>query len=310
MHQTLISFGLIILAGVAFRRLNIGGIPADEFRNAINVMVFNLFLPALGVWAMYRASIGMDAVLIPATAWITTLATLGLSLLLYALLGPKFGLSRAEQGVLVIAATFGNVTYLGLPVLQGLYGNEAIKYALYYDLLATTPVLWLVGAAVAAHFGSEEQYSLRRSVRTVLMLPPLWGIALGMLLNVGDVPLPGSIMKALELMGGLVVPLMIFTIGLSLSIPSVRHTVAIAPAMVIKLAIVPLISFGVARAIGVSGMALASCLMEGAMPTMVLSLLVAAMFGLDVSLAAFVIVVSTALAFFTLPLAAAIASGV
>lgn len=309
MHATLISFGLVILAGVAFRRLRIGGLRADDVRNAINAMVFNLFLPALGVWAMYRANIGMEAVLIPATAWITTLASLGLSLAVYAMLAPKLGLTPREHGVLVISATFGNVTYLGLPVLQELYGNGAIKYALYYDLLATTPVLWLVGAAVAGRFGSGESYSLRKSVRTVLMLPPLWGIALGMVLNFTGMLLPGPVLKALEMMGGLVVPLMIFSIGLSLTVPKVRHATAIVPALIIKLAIVPLISFGTAMALGLSGTALASCLVEGAMPTMVLTLLVAAMFGLDVSLAAFVIVVSTILAFFTLPIAASLSGG-
>ena len=55
------------------------------------------------------------------------------------------GLQPSETGVLVIGATFGNITYLGLPVLTGLYGNEAAKYALFYDLLATTPLLWFVG---------------------------------------------------------------------------------------------------------------------------------------------------------------------
>jgi len=131
-----------------------------------------------------------------------------------------------------------------------------------------------------------------------------------MILNLTGVPLPDPVMKALKMMGGLVVPLMIFSIGLSLTVPRVRHATAIAPALVIKLALVPLISFGVATALGVTGVALASCLVEGAMPTMVLSLLVAAMFGLDVSLAALVIVISTALAFFTFPIAASLGGGV
>jgi predicted permease len=43
--------------------------------------------------------------------------------------------------------------------------------------------------------------------------------------------------------------------------------------------------------------------LEGAMPTMVLSLLIAARFKLDESLAAFIIVVTTAISFITLPVA-------
>lgn len=81
------------------------------------------------------------------------------------------------------------------------------------------------------------------------------------------------------------------------------------PALIIKLAFVPLLSYVIASALGLEGVALSACLLEGAMPTMVLSLLIAAMFGLDISLAAFVIVLSTALAFFTLPFVASLSGG-
>jgi len=96
---------------------------------------------------------------------------------------------------------------------------------------------------------------------------------------------------------------MIFSIGLALSLPKVGHAYAIIPAVIIKLAIVPFFSFLAAAMLGLSGDALASCLIEGAMPTMVLSLLIAAKFKLDVSLAAFLIVVTTVLSFFSLPVA-------
>ncbi len=105
------------------------------------------------------------------------------------------------------------------------------------------------------------------------------------------------------MLGDLVVPLMIFSIGLALSLPKVKHVYILAPAIIIKLAIVPLISYQTASFLGLRQTALASCVIEGAMPTMVLSLLIAARFKLDETLAAFLIVVTTVLSFATLPLA-------
>jgi predicted permease len=105
------------------------------------------------------------------------------------------------------------------------------------------------------------------------------------------------------MLGGLVVPLMIFSIGLALTVPRVNRAMAVIPAVVIKLAVAPFISLGVAYLLGLKGAALASCLVEGAMPAMVLSLLIAARFRLDISLSAFTIVITTALSFFTLPAA-------
>lgn len=301
MHEVLLSFGLIILAGAAFRRIRPAGLDADSLRQAINVCVLNLFLPALCIKILYQSAIDRETILVPATAWITTIALLIVAAGVYALVDKKMQLSSKEKGVLLLSATFGNVTYLGLPVLTGLYGNESAKYALFYDLLATTPLLWLVGASVAARYGEGRKLDTRESLKTIASLPPVWGIFIGMALHQARIPLPSFILQMLDMFGSLVVPLMIFSIGLALSFPKVKHAYAVIPAVIIKLAVAPLVAFATASLLGLSGVALESCILEGAMPVMVLSLLVAGRFKLDVSLAAFIIVVTTALSFFTLP---------
>jgi malate permease and related proteins len=300
MQNILLSFGFIILLGVAFRQLRPGGLEAAALTRAINVTVLNVFLPALCVRTLYVSRIDAEALLVPLSAGITVLTSLFLSVGVYHLLAKKMGLRPSETGVLVIGATFGNITYLGLPVLTGLYGTEAAKYALFYDLLSTTPLLWFVGVPVVAGYGEGRRPSLRESLRTVASLPPVWGILAGMVLNLLHVPFPRFVLNSLEMLGSLVVPLMVFSIGLALSLPEVRHAFAIVPAVIIKLVLVPLISCASAVLLGLDGRALASCVIEGAMPTMVLSLLIAAELKLDVSLAAFLIVVTTVLSFFTL----------
>ncbi len=302
MQDILFPFGLIILAGVACRRFRIGSIDADSLRQGINVMVLNIFLPALCIKTLYTSSIDIETILIPATAIVTTLSTLAIAVMIYTLLGKIMHLTPQEKGVLVISAAFGNVTYLGLPVLTGLYGPGAAKYALFYDLLATTPVLWLAGASLAARYGENRNMNLRESLMAIISLPPIWGIACGIILRLAGITIPVSFLKALDMLGSLVVPLMIFSIGLALTLPRVSHAYAIIPAVIIKMALSPFISFMTARSLGLQGQALSSTLLEGAMPTMVLSLLIASRFKLDTALSAFIIVVTTVLSFFTLPI--------
>jgi len=303
MQDILFSFGLIILAGVACRRFRIGNIDAESLRQGINTMVLNIFLPALCIKTLSTATIDIETILIPATAMITTLSTLAIAVMAYSLLGRIMHLSPQEKGVLVISAAFGNVTYLGLPVITGLYGPGAAKYALFYDLLATTPVLWLAGASLASRYGENRKMNLRESIMTIISLPPIWGIACGIALKLTGISLPASFLKALDMLGSLVVPLMIFSIGLALTLPKVGHAYAIIPAVIIKMAVSPFISFAAGQSLGLQGQALSSTLLEGAMPTMVLSLLIAARFKLDIALSAFIILVTTVLSFFTLPLA-------
>jgi malate permease and related proteins len=302
MQEILLSFGLIILAGVLFRRFMPAVMDADTLRLAINVSVLNLFLPALCIKILYLSVIDTEIILIPATAIGTTLATLFLAMGVYYLLGRKLELAQSEKGVLILAAAFGNVTYLGLPVLTGLFGDGSAKYALYYDLLATTPLLWLVGASLASRYGGGKSFSAAEALKTIISLPPVWGIVIGLTLHTGGIALPSYLLTALDMLGSLVVPLMIFSIGLALSIPQVKHAYIVIPAVFIKLFISPAIALIIAKAFGIKGIALASSVIEGGMPTMVLSLLIAARFRLDVQLSAFIILVSTVLSFFTLPL--------
>lgn len=307
MYNTLLSFALIVFLGVLFGRLRIGGVDPVSVRLGINALVFSLFLPALCIKTMYASRIDIETLLVPATAWIAIGSGLLVSTGVYRALGGRLKTTSPERGVLVIGASFGNLIFLGLPVLTGLYGPEAAKYALFYELLAATPLLWLVAAPLAAYYGGSTRVSAWESFKTIVLLPPLWGLLAGLLLRTGGVVLPEFVLRALGMLSDLVIPLMMFSIGLVLTLPRVRHTYAVLPAVVIKLAVVPSLSFAAARLLGLEGIALASCLLEGAMPTMVLTLLIAAKFNLDESLAAFLIVVTTALSFVTLPLAGYIA---
>ena len=266
-------------------------------------MVLNLFLPALCLKTIYTATLDRTIFVIPLTAALTILATLSFSLLVFNLLEHCQLLSPSQKGVLILSCSFGNVTYLGIPVLSSLFGTEAIKYALYYDLLATTPTLWLIGAPIAARLGSQNRVlTLRNSLTIILKLPPLWGIFLGTIFNILQIPLPEIILKVLDMFSGLVVPLMIFSIGLALNLSVAKQFHLIFPVIFIKLFLSPLISVFIAKGLHLEGTSFKAVILEGAMPTMVLSLLLAAEFGLDVSLSAFAILITTLLSFITLPL--------
>lgn len=307
MFDTLFSFWIIILAGVVFRRLKIGNLDADSLRQAINTTVLNIFLPAFCIKIIYTVRIDIEILLIPAAAWITIIFTMLLAILVYTLLEKKVYIEPPVKGVLILSATFGNVLYFGLPILTGLFGQEAARYALFYDLLASTPLLWLVGAPLAARYGENKKMRVSESLKTVATLPPIWGIAIGIVLNLTNIPLPTFLLKALGMFGDIVIPLMIFSIGLALTFPNVKHISIIIPAVIIKLIVAPFVSFAAAYFLGLQGDALASCLIEGAMPTMVLSLLIASKFKLDVPMAALLIAVTTILSFVTLPIAIHIA---
>jgi len=209
---------------------------------------------------------------------------------------------RPSMGAVLLAAAYGNVTYLGLPVITEVFGAGQGYVAILYDLLASTPVLFTAGTLISARFGSGKSVSLAASVKRVVMLPPLWGVAAGIAVQGAGIPVPALLLDAAAIMGRAVIPVMIFTVGLALEFRDLKRLGIAVPALAIKLALSPVLAWWIASRLGVAGVTLRVFTMEAAMPVMVLSLLIADEFDLDVPLAATCIAVSTAAMLVTVPL--------
>jgi len=297
--KVLFPFGLIVAAGYLWRFFEPGGLDRHRVRHALNMTVLHFFLPALAFGLIATAKVDRSFLSVPLTAAVVTLTCLAAGAALYRWMPWFRDAPRATIGVLLLSSAFGNVTYLGLPVITETLGARYGYIAILYDLLATTPILLTVGMLTAARFGSGGTVSLAASVRRVLRLPPLWGVALGIAAHA--VPLPKTVLDAAQLMGRAVIPVMIFTVGLALDFRDIRRLPVALPALAVKLLLTPVLAWLVARALGMTGDVLQGVVIEGAMPVMVLSLVLADEFELDVPLAATCIATSTVLSFFTLP---------
>ena len=195
------------------------------------------------------------------------------------------------------------MTYLGLPVITEVLGAQRGYVAILYDLLATTPILLTVGVFIAERYGRGEQVSFAASIGRVLRLPPLWGVAAGMMVHLGGITVPQIVLDTAGLMGRAVIPIMIFTVGLALDFSDLGRLPIAIPALILKLGAAPVLAWWSGSRFGLTGEVLRAVTIEGAMPVMVLSLVIADEFDLDVPLAAMCITVSTVALFFTMPAA-------
>ncbi len=264
--------------------------------------MLHFFLPALAFELMVSAPVDRNFLSIPLTAAFVIMVTLAAGFAVYRLMPWFRETERPAVGVLLLAASFGNVTYLGLPVINEMLGPRYGFVAIVYDLLAATPILLTIGAFVSARYGSGKTVSTRASVLRVLKLPPLWGVAAGIAVHSIGITVPQLILDAASLMGKAVIPIMTFTVGLALDFSDMRRLPIAVPALAIKLIGAPAVAWWTGRQLGISGETLRAVTIEGAMPVMVLSLVIADEFGLDVQLAATCIAVSTVALFFTMPL--------
>ncbi len=264
--------------------------------------MLHFFLPALAFGLVATARVDRSFIAVPLTAAAVTLSGVAAAFVAYKLLPWFRTIERPAFGTLIIAASFGNVTYLGLPVITEMLGTQLGYVAILYDLLAATPVLLTVGVFIAARYGSGEAVSLASSLRRVLKLPPLWGVAAGMAVQATGIGVPQLILDTASLMGKAVIPVMTFTVGLALDFRDVKRLPVTMPAFVLKLIAAPVFAWWIGSRLGLTDGVLKAATIEGAMPVMVLSLVIADEFDLDVPLAAVSIAVSTVALFFTMPM--------
>jgi len=306
MLTVLLGMAVIILIGVIWR-LVLGGQTSETVRSQLALAVYNIFLPALVLHVLWRIPVDMNTVRIPVISALSVLLALLIAFLIYSngrvvrgFMGPSHG-NRAI-GALLLASAFGNFTYLGLPVLTQTFGEWSQFVAIHFDLLASTPLLFTVGIMLARHYGSGGNGM--HPVLALLQVPALWAAIAGLLLSAGGIPMPAWVDASLNTLGAAVVPLMLLSVGMALRWQSgwLRRLPVLLPVLLIQLLAMPLIAWAAALGVGLPDRLLAPVVIEGAMPSMVLGLVICDRFKLDSALYAEAVTISTALSLLTLPL--------
>jgi predicted permease len=282
--QVWLPIALLVTAGGLWARFRRDP-PADKLRVCLNRLVVDVFAPPLLFALAAQAHIDRQMLTVPV---ITAAGILVSLLLLYPLLYRSplgAGLARETRAAILLAGCFGNVLFMGYPVLTFLYGPLGGSYAAFADVLASTPLVWTLGVWIATRLGHPGGQGTSL-FRTVLRLPPIWGFVLGFAVNFAGIE-AGPLIQAARFMGQATIPLMLFTLGLSIPWGELRPSRPVLAAVSVKLVIAPLIVLGLARlAFGELEAAQTAAILEVAMPTMLMAASLADRFRLDVRAAA------------------------
>ena len=206
MYTVILNMTALIACGIFWRLLRPGGLDADSTRQVLTSLVYYLLLPALVIQVLWKAPLGISSFGIAVSAAVGVLVCI----LLSTLICRRCHHDGRVTGAVVLAASFPNATYMGLPVLESLFGEAGRSIAIQYDLFACTPLLLTVGILVARIYG---QYNNPASLwRSVLRVPPLWAALFGVLLNLSGIGMPAALDQWLEMLAVGVIPLMIFSL--------------------------------------------------------------------------------------------------
>lgn len=295
--ETLVQMCSLVGLGALLRYFRPVHMDVVGLRTAISDLVFYLLLPALVLRVLWQAEIGVQTLQISAVASSSILTAMVFSWLIC-----KF--CRVENrimGAAILAASFGNITYLGLPVLTAVLGEWSASIVIQYDLFAATPLLFTLGILLAAHFGQNEGGI--QPWRQLGHIPALWAALLAALLNLAAIPLPHVLDSVLTLMANGVVPLMLIAIGLSLEWRGLQRKAwgSLLMVIAVQLVLMPLFVWGISGLFAFGHEQQLALVLEAAMPSMLLGLVICEQFKLDTAFFAAAVTLSTLLSIVTLP---------
>jgi predicted permease len=289
-----IMLAACLVAGLLLRWS--GRVP-EQAPAAINGVILHLSLPALTLCYLHRIDLASGTAVAVIMPWLM----FGLGALVFWMIGRALGLPLASIGALTLVGGFGNTSFVGLPMIESLYGRSGLPLGLLIDQLGSYLALSTVGVLAVTVYAGQRQKSLWQVCRQVASFPPFIAIVVALLLL--PVELPEPLLKALGRIGDTLAPLALLSVGLQLRLGAWRdHVPALSLGLGFKLLVCPgLAVAALLVAHAGSGMSSHVMVIESAMPPMIGAGIVATQAKLDPTLVSLMIGIGIPLAFFTVP---------
>lgn len=222
-------------------------------------------------------------------------------------LGARFLFDRPIEDCIAIGFVgfFSNSLLLGLPITERAYGPGALS-GNYAIISIHAPMLYAFGIIMmesARSRGSGFGPALILRVLTSIFRNPLViGIALGFVVNLGNITLPGPLTAAIDMMVRAALPAALFGLGgVLLRYKPEGDMKAIAFVCAVSLVLHPAITYGLGRfAFGLDHAQLRSAVMTASMAPGVNAYLFANMYGAARRVAASAVLIGTAMSILTI----------
>ena len=209
-------------------------------------------------------------------------------------------LPRQLTAVFLITAFFGNIVYMGYPLVELAYGKEAVPVVVAVATIYNI-IIFSLGIALLEYLSNRMKLS--EVSQRLLYNPLLLSVLAGLAWLYFSLPLPGVLSTSLSLVGHVTAPLALLSLGVFMygrnPFSQLKLNLAISA---LKMIAFPLLFIALARAFGLVGIGYQVSLIEAAMPLAVTNFVLADQYKLDAELVSSAIVLTTLISPITLQL--------
>lgn len=282
----------LFFAGVAARR---AGWARPEQGRWLLGFVFNVGLPILIFGALTGVTLAREHVLLPVTGVCTMLIGWGAAVLA----ARRFGLSPTGTGALALCAMSINVSMI-YPFAALRFDDDLFAQLVMFDM-GHAVMVWTLSTVLACRYGGHTG-DIPVLLKRALLAPPLWVLALALVLNVSGAPVPRRLIDY-SLAGGQILVLLVpLAMGLLVTAHGLRRP-EVATAVALRTGLGALAGFALGLAFGFRGETAHLAIVGAAAPVGFSAVVLSAREGLDLDLAASAAAISVFLGSLWIPVA-------
>ena len=290
---------VIVLVGFAAGKL---GYMGGDFDKRLSNIVIDITCPALILSSTMGGTLPERQFILPLLS-ISLLTYILLTIIALAL--PRFLThNKDEEGIVGFALMFGNVGFIGYPVVASIFGHQAVFYAAVLNVVNTFAV-FTVGTMLLQGNEVNKRAAFRPKV---LYSSPMMAAYLAMLIVAFGIDgIPTVISQPLTLIGNITVPAALLIIGSSMSQLSLKTMLGsrtVYATAVFRLAVIPLGLFLLFSVMGFSPLVVNINTVVIAMPVATYGTILCLKLGRDTTLITETTFITTILSVVTIPLIA------
>lgn len=201
-------FALVVVGYVAGKLGYLGG----EFDRQLSRLVINITCPALILSSAMTGTLPDRRFILPLLliSIITYALLTGVAILLPRYLTQK----KTDEGSIGFALMFGNVGFMGYPVVASIFGHEAVFYAAVLNVVNTFAVFTIGTVLITGKSDVEGKHFQKKVLYSTPMLAAYLTMAI-VALEISNIP--EAISQPLTMLGDITVPAALLIIGSSMS---------------------------------------------------------------------------------------------
>lgn len=282
-----------LLIGIALRHVK--SLPSNA-HSTLGALILYVPMPAICLLSLPDLSWNMSLLSLTLVAWII----FGLAYFLFNFLGEKLNWDKSVIGCLILNAGFANTAFVGYPIVDALYGKEALKLAIFLDQSGSFLLVSSLGIWVALTYSSGKMRK-RVLLKKILLFPPFIAFIAGILGGLLGWRAEGVTREVLEKLASLLTPMALISVGLQLRWDEIHEEIKyLVTGLSYKLLIAPFVVLVAFLLFGVDKEIIKVSVIEAGMSSMVTASILAASHHLRPRLAGMMVGVGVPLSAITL----------